>query len=292
MCTTSYRIKDMKHLRKHKVPILSGITVLFILILVTVSGKVGEQVQKVAENETVTKVLDTIKIPHPKPTNMVEYISVSGSCGVSYEGECVNVRSGPSITAPLVFRARDGMVLRVKDVVTRDGRDWYRLSFDEWLRYPERVEGDLYISKDYVTPFFDEGNKELTATTSKTTKRITVDRSEQMLYAYDGDVLFMKEKVSTGIELTPTPRGTFTIFKKTPSRYMQGPIEGISDHYYDLPGVPWNLYFTQEGAVIHGAYWHNNFGKVWSNGCVNLPIESAKKLYKWADVGTTVLVRD
>lgn len=281
----------MKHLRKHKIPILSGIAVLFLILVVTLSGKVEEQVEKVVHTEVVTKILDTIKIPYQKPV-LIQYVSVTGSCGASYEGECVNVRSGPSITSPLVFRARDGMVLRVKDTVARDGREWYRLSFDEWLRYPERVEGDMYISKEYVTPFLNEGNKEITATTSKTTKRITVDRSEQMLYAYDGDVLFMKEKVSTGIELTPTPRGTFTVFKKTPSRYMQGPIPGISDHYYDLPGVPWNLYFTEQGAVIHGAYWHNNFGEVWSNGCVNLPIASAEKLYTWADVGTTVLVRD
>ncbi len=291
MSSTSYRIKYMNHLRKHKIPILSGIALLFLLLIVTLSGKVAEQVEKVAHTEVVTKILDTIKIPHQKPT-LIQYVSVTGSCGASYEGECVNVRSGPSIASPLVFRARNGVVLRVKDTVSRDGREWYKLSFDEWLRYPERVEGDMYISKEYVTPFLDEGNKEITATTSKTTKRITVDRGEQMLYAYDGEVLFMKEKVSTGIKATPTPRGTFTVFKKTPSRYMQGPIPGISDHYYDLPGVPWNLYFTEQGAVIHGAYWHNNFGKAWSNGCVNLPIASAEKLYKWADVGTTVLVRD
>ena len=102
----------------------------------------------------------------------------------------------------------------------------------------------------------------------------------------------MEEKVSTGIELTPTPRGNFTVFRKTPSRYMQGPIPGISDHYYDLPGVPWNLYFTEQGAVIHGAYWHDSFGTPWSNGCVNMPIASAEKLYKWADIGTEVVVRD
>jgi lipoprotein-anchoring transpeptidase ErfK/SrfK len=92
--------------------------------------------------------------------------------------------------------------------------------------------------------------------------------------------------------LTPTPRGTFTIYKKTPSRYMQGPLPGISDQYYDLPGVPWTLYFTQEGAAIHGAYWHNNFGQRWSHGCVNVSLTEAETLYRWADVGTQVIVRD
>jgi lipoprotein-anchoring transpeptidase ErfK/SrfK len=119
-----------------------------------------------------------------------------------------------------------------------------------------------------------------------------VDVSEEMLYAYDGDTLFMKEAISTGLEFTPTPLGTFEVFKKTPSRYMQGPIPGVSDQVYDLPGVPWNLYFTDGGAVIHGAYWHNNFGKPWSHGCVNLPPQKAKELYKWAVVGTTITVQE
>jgi lipoprotein-anchoring transpeptidase ErfK/SrfK len=113
-----------------------------------------------------------------------------------------------------------------------------------------------------------------------------------MLYAYDGDTLYMQEAISTGLELTPTPRGVFTVYRMTPSRYMQGPIPGISDQYFDLPGVPWNLYFTPEGAVIHGAYWHDRFGSPWSHGCVNLPPEKAKKLYAWAEIGTKVVVQD
>ena len=82
------------------------------------------------------------------------------------------------------------------------------------------------------------------------------------------------------------------IYKKTPSRYMQGPIDGITDQYYDLPGVPWDLYFTSGGAAIHGTYWHENFGKQSSHGCVNLPVEKAKELYSWAEVGTRVTVQD
>lgn len=73
---------------------------------------------------------------------------------------------------------------------------------------------------------------------------------------------------------------------------MQGPLPGISDQYYDLPGVPWNMYFTQEGGAIHGAYWHAEFGKQWSHGCVNLPLETARTLYEWTPLGTSVLVQD
>ncbi len=103
----------------------------------------------------------------------------------------------------------------------------------------------------------------------------------------------METDISTGLELTPTPRGIFTVFKKTPSRYMQGPLPNLIDQqYYDLPGVPWNLYFTDGGAVIHGAYWHNSFGNRYSHGCVNLPTEKARDLYNWTPLGTKVTVKD
>ena len=73
---------------------------------------------------------------------------------------------------------------------------------------------------------------------------------------------------------------------------MQGPIPGVSDDVYDLPGVPWTMYFTYDGAAIHGAYWHNDFGAQHSHGCVNLPPDKAEQLYDWTPLGTPVLVRD
>ncbi len=220
------------------------------------------------------------------------YIKITDGCSAYYEGACVNVRTGPGTTYPVIAKLRSGAVLRTEEKVTEDARDWYKVVFDEWLRYPERVGGSWYIAAEYVEAFENEGILEATTTTPTTTKSILIDRSEQKLYAYDGESVFMEESVSTGHETTPTPRGTFSIFRKTPSRYMQGPLPNISDDYYDLPGVPWNLYFTSEGAAIHGAYWHDKFGQRWSHGCVNLLPDNAQKLYEWADVGTAVTVRD
>jgi hypothetical protein len=187
------------------------------------------------------------------------------------------------------------MVLKVGGRVEHDGITWYKIVFDEWLRYPERLQGDWYVSAEFVEVLLDEGDKTVweDGKASTTGQKIIVDRSEQKLYAYSGEELFMEALISTGLELTPTPRGTFTIYKKTPSRYMQGPLPGLIDQQaYDLPGVPWNLYFTQEGAVIHGAYWHKSFGRPYSHGCVNLAPEEARTLYNWAQLGTKVIVRD
>lgn len=226
---------------------------------------------------------------------LFEYIEVVDSCGIHYEGECLVVRSGPGTEYPALARLRNGMVLKIGGKVEYEGQSWYKVVFDEWLRYPERLKGDWYVSAAYVKVLYDEGDRTIWdheyATTS--TKVITVDRSDQMLYAFDGNELFLESAISTGLELTPTPRGTFTIFKKTPSRYMQGPLPNLVDRQvYDLPGVPWNLYFTHGGAVIHGAYWHNSFGSQYSHGCVNLPPDVAHTLYTWADLGTEVIVQD
>lgn len=221
------------------------------------------------------------------------YIVVRDSCDSAHVGTCVAMRSAPSIEAPSVLGLRNGMVLKVEETVTVDGREWYKIDHDTHVRYPERIASDWYVAADVVQAFTNKGDEELAANAVVTThKHILVDRSEQKLYAYDGDELFMETSISTGLDLTPTPRGTFTVYKKTPSRYMQGPLPGISDQYYDLPGVPWNLYFTPEGGVIHGAYWHNNFGEQWSHGCVNLEPDTARTLYEWADLGMPVVVRD
>jgi len=231
----------------------------------------------------------------PVDAILYPYIEVIDSCGPYYDGSpCVNLRSGPGEDYPVVMKLRDGIVLKVdRTFADENGRGWYKLIPDTGdLRFPERITSDWYVAADLVTLFYDDGDHLLSKETPATNKRIIVSRSKQMLYAYDGDTLFMEQSISTGLELTPTPLGTYKIYKMTPSRYMQGPIEGLSDQYYDLPGVPWNMYFTRDGAVIHGAYWHNHFGQPWSHGCVNMPLDKAKELYLWADIGTLVTVQE
>jgi hypothetical protein len=232
-------------------------------------------------------------IKSPENEKNIPFIQIHDGCDWASVGTCVNMRSGPGAKFPVVGHLRNGVVLKVGDSTEVDGQTWYKIAFGAELLYPERVEGDLYVAQtDSVKLLTDTGNEYATHVSTTTAKRILVDVSEQMIYAYDGNTLFMKESISTGLEFTPTPRGTFFILKKTPARYMQGPIKGVSEQKYDLPGVPWDLYFTKDGSVIHGAYWHDKFGEKWSHGCVNLPLESAEKLYKWADAGIPVVVQD
>ncbi|NLE43588.1 MAG: LysM peptidoglycan-binding domain-containing protein [Chloroflexi bacterium] len=111
---------------------------------------------------------------------------------------------------------------------------------------------------------------------------IDVNLSTQRLTAYQGNTAVRSTLVSTGLPRTPTVTGQYRIYVKYASAPMSGP------GYY-LPGVPYVMYFYR-GYGIHGTYWHSNFGRPMSHGCVNLPTSEAQWLYSWAPVGTLVKV--
>lgn len=111
---------------------------------------------------------------------------------------------------------------------------------------------------------------------------IEVNLSSQTLTAWQGEVAVMHTYISSGLGATPTVTGRFTVGRKYSSQRMVGPG-------YDLPGVPWVMYFYG-GYAIHGAYWHNNFGRPMSHGCVNMSVGDSQLLYNWAPMGTEVYV--
>lgn len=106
-------------------------------------------------------------------------------------------------------------------------------------------------------------------------KWIEVDLSTQTLIAYEGEVEVFRTTVSTGTSRTPTVTGRFRIYRKLLSQTMVGPD-------YVQPNVPYVMYFY--GAYsLHGTYWHNDFGRPRSHGCVNLRVQDAKWLFEWSD---------
>ena len=113
-------------------------------------------------------------------------------------------------------------------------------------------------------------------------KWIEVDLSQQRLYAHEYDDVVFTTRISSGVAGHRTPIGKFRVWAKVPSQTMSGPG-------YRLPNVQWVMYFAGENA-IHGTYWHNNFGRPMSHGCVNATNQAAKWLYNWAPKGTIVIV--
>ncbi len=94
-------------------------------------------------------------------------------------------------------------------------------------------------------------------------------------------------KASTGMYYTPTIRGEFRIYAKYPLQDMKGNYPPYEPYF--IKNVPNVMYFYQAYA-IHGAYWHNMFGSVYTHGCVNVPVAASNWLYSFADVGTRVVV--
>jgi lipoprotein-anchoring transpeptidase ErfK/SrfK len=115
-----------------------------------------------------------------------------------------------------------------------------------------------------------------------TGRSILVSISNQRIYAYENGALVHSHLTSTGLPDTPTVLGDYNVYVKHTATDMSGP------GYY-LPGVPYTMYFYQ-GYAIHGTYWHNNFGRPMSHGCVNLPVEEAAWFFDFATVGTMVRV--
>jgi hypothetical protein len=152
----------------------------------------------------------------------------------------------------------------------------------------------VFNGQKVIPPVIDLSEKEpsvnvLGEATSSGEKHIYVDLTTQTLTAFQGNTLFMQVPVSTG-KWHPTPTGEFTIWEKIRATRMTG---GEGADYYDLPNVPWVMFFggpnadAGAGFSLHGAYWHDNFGHPMSHGCVNMRIVDAEKLYDWSDPITT-----
>lgn len=130
--------------------------------------------------------------------------------------------------------------------------------------------------------------------TTKTVKAseenwIEVDISEQKTMLWSGDDLLITYIISSGQNATPTVKGTFEVWYKVRIQTMRGfNADGTK---YKTPNVPWATYFHGDYA-FHGCYWHNNFGRKMSHGCINMRIEDAKALYHFAPKGTKVVVHE
>ena len=118
-------------------------------------------------------------------------------------------------------------------------------------------------------------------------KWIEVNLTTQTLTVWRGSTKISSSLVSTGKPGFTTPTGTFYISTKYPSVTMAACVNG---ECWNTPGVPWAMLFRSGGFYIHGAYWHNDFGKVRSHGCVNLPVPYAEWLYSWTPSGTRVWI--
>ncbi|WP_437785342.1 L,D-transpeptidase [Sorangium sp. So ce1097] len=118
-------------------------------------------------------------------------------------------------------------------------------------------------------------------------KWIDISIRRQILVAYEGTRPVFAALISSGRsgmadpeETDATVRGSFYIHTKHVSTTMDGDDEAAEA--FDLRDVPYTQYF-HEGYALHGAYWHDEFGKARSHGCINLAPADAAWLFEWTE---------
>ena len=136
-----------------------------------------------------------------------------------------------------------------------------------------------------------EGTENLVYQAAEGEKWVDISLADNSVTAYvGGKVAGGPYYMVPGAPETPTVVGTFHVYLKYDVQTMRG--ENADGTKYETEGVPWVTYFTGSYAM-HGAPWRSSFG--WSgyggsHGCVNMPVDAAKFIYDWTDMGDTVVV--
>ena len=169
----------------------------------------------------------------------------------------------------------------------------------------EAVDGS-YIRAGDVSPFALEAPP---LGLGPEAKWVSVHVGANTLVAYEGARPVFAAAVSTGAHGSTsdgehrTNVGRFRITSKWLTQDMAGrTLDGIG---WRSPEVPFVAYY--DGArALHGAWWHDWFGRPRSHGCINLTPADARWLFEWldpalpdgwysvtatGDEGTTVVVR-
>jgi hypothetical protein len=158
-----------------------------------------------------------------------------------------------------------------------EGKTWYQVYDDKFKRiYYAHAEHLRLLEPADVAPISPEVALE--------DKRIEVWLENQLVIAYEKDSPALITKTATGGHFIDgdysTPTGNYITNRKRPSRHMASEDLAAANSY-DLPGVPWVSYITKSGISFHGTFWHNDFGKPRSHGCINLSTEAARWIYRW-----------
>jgi hypothetical protein len=208
-----------------------------------------------------------------------------------------DARRTPGRSEEVVYRFYFDTVYWIT-AITQDvnGELWYGVLDDKW-------KSTHYVLASHMHLLSITELSALSPEVPLKEKRIEVHTAEQVVIAYERNLPVFMSRAATGAAFRDgnhfTPPGRHITFCKRPCRHMAA--GDLASNGYDLPGVPWICYITENGVAFHGTYWHNDFGKQRSHGCINLPPQAARWIYRWTmpvvppteqqvyeDYGTTV----
>jgi hypothetical protein len=178
------------------------------------------------------------------------------------------------------YRLYYSTVFWIMDVIKdKKGRRWYRVPDD-------KLKFDYYVTAEHMRPMAPEELSPISPHVPAGEKRLEVRLKDQVVVAFEGSQAVFMARIASGGHFIDgdysTPAGRYMTNRKRPSRHMASE-DLAAPTSYDLPGVPWVSYLTKSGISFHGTYWHNDFGKPRSHGCINLSPQAARWIYRWTN---------
>ena len=228
---------------------------------------------KVDNGYTYSGWIQPVETNYQKPVFVLPEKGQVGEITVPY----CDTKKEPYTYAERGYRIYYGSTHWVKKVVVqRDEKSiWYEI-YDFYLKR------NYYVASHDMRLVPDEELTTLSPEVPDEEKKIVVDLSTQLVTAFEGEKLVFSQRCASGVRGNDTPKGEFRTYHKGPSVHMTNEGDAVeNESVYSLPGVPWCSFFTGAGNAFHGTYWHNDWGRPRSHGCVNLPSEAAKFLYRW-----------
>ncbi len=190
----------------------------------------------------------------------------------------VEGRAEPNPDAAIKYRMYSTAIFRLFEMVPgTDGQVWYRAGTE--------VTPFMYAPANVFRIVAPEEIEPISPNVSD--KMLVVDLSRQTITAVEAGVEVYRAQIASGAQFFGedgktlqggTGLGQKPLWQKRISRQMQG---GNLEHGWDIPGVAWVGYFAGNGEALHSAYWHNDFGRPKSRGCINMRPADAKWLFRW-----------
>jgi lipoprotein-anchoring transpeptidase ErfK/SrfK len=113
--------------------------------------------------------------------------------------------------------------------------------------------------------------------TPPASKRVEVDKTKQVLRAYEGNRLVLQSHISTGRH-NGTPNGHYEV---------EGKQRMHRSKLFDNAPMPYSVQFSGN-FFIHG--FSSVPDRPASHGCVRLPVSEARVFYDWVQLGTPVVI--
>ncbi len=237
---------------------------------------------KEAQNRRFAVAVDGRLIPADK---------IKANGGSTFHGEELG-----KLTLPVAFPWREGSrswkltgnslnkseKLEIKKMVPLTGR----VRKSRGVRFVETRDGAWLRSKDLkVAP----QPSKLPWFAKKGVRWIDISILSQTLVLYEGRNALYATLISTGRDgmgdpqkTLSTPTGTFRIYQKHVTTTMDSTV---ADSEFELRDVPWVMYF-KGGYALHAAYWHDDFGRLRSHGCINLAPIDARYVFNFSSPDT------